>query len=273
MKLIKIFSMLILAVIIPSCSSMTNSYNQYYSFVGDSTQFTEQKLKYEYKLPYPKDAFSNASSFFKSHFCKRFLAVDGQFTISLLNDSVWNVVCPVRYGLNHKELSWSGFDRCSTLLISRKDGEILYFTIGRKNVPETSCNDFLKWSPWPATMYIYEDIVKRLCINETKQPNDSLTVLLDECTNINDFHIKEYEKKYPICTKYPSHNPRTWRGDFYKIGEVIVTDNNCRFEVNVTKGHFYFDEGNYTIILEEKNVYIYDLKGSNIKYKCSIFRN
>ena len=158
MKLIKIIGMLIFIVIIPSCSSMTDSYDQSYSFIGDSTQFAEKELKYEYKLPYPKDAFENASSFFKSYFNKRVLSVDGQFTISLLNDSVWNVVCPVRYGMNPKELSWSGFDRSSTLLISRKNGEILYFTIGRKKVPEKSCNDINQWSAYPNSRY--EDLLE-----------------------------------------------------------------------------------------------------------------
>ena len=148
MKCIKIFGILVSIIIIPSCSSMTHSYVQNYSFVGDSTQFAEKELKNEYKLSYPKDAFENASSFFKSHFSKKVLAVDGQYTISLLNDSVWKVVCPVRYGLNPNELSWSGFDRSSTLLISRKDGEILYFTIGRKKEPETSSNYYNQWNAW-----------------------------------------------------------------------------------------------------------------------------
>ena len=47
MKLIKIIGMLIFIVIIPSCSSMTDSYDQSYSFIGDSTQFAEKELKYE----------------------------------------------------------------------------------------------------------------------------------------------------------------------------------------------------------------------------------
>lgn len=267
MKLIKFFSILIFAVIIPSCSSVTHSYDQYYSFVGDSTQFTEQKLKHEYKLPYPKDAFSNASSFFKSHFCKRFLAVDGQFTISLLNDSVWNVVCPVRYGLNHKELSWSGFDRSSTMLISRKDGEILYFTIGRKNVPEMSCNDFLKWSAWPVKNNIYEEIIKNLCNDECHLPSDTLAILFDDCSSIDSTLRKKLKMKYPIRTNHPCNSQGLLSGDFYMLGKAIVSDDNCRIEVIVSKGQFEYDAGKCLYLPERKEKYIFKLKkGHKNKY-------
>lgn len=268
MNLIKITGMLIFTVTIASCSSMTHNYDQYYSFVGDSTQFSEQELKHEYKLLYPENAFETASSFFKFHFCRRFLAVDGQFTISLLNDSVWNVMCPVRYGLNQKELSWSGFDRCSTLLISRKDGEILYFTIGRKNVPDTSRNVFLKWSAWPVKNIFYEEIIKNLCIDECHLPSDTLTVLFDDCSSIDSTLRQKFKMKYPIRTDYPNKFQDLRSGDIYTLGKVIVSDDNCSIEVIVSKGHFEYDNGKCMYLPERKEKYIFkQKKGHKYRYE------
>lgn len=150
MKQLQIIVLIFSIMFIPSCSSVTNSYEQDYSFTGDEAQLIGQELNDGYALPYPKDACIRASAFFMSNFKKSDLAVDGQFRVSLLNDSVWIVMCPVRYGLNPKAQSWSGFDNHSTLLISRKDGEILYFTIGLKNKPpRTSKNDYLQWTDLP----------------------------------------------------------------------------------------------------------------------------
>lgn len=52
----------------------------------------------------------------------------------------------LRYGITPKELSWGGFDKRSTLLLSRKNGEVLYFTIGTRTKPEISKDDFLEWT-------------------------------------------------------------------------------------------------------------------------------
>ena len=136
-------------LIFQSCTTMKGRYEQSFSYRGNDSLIFDQKLSNEYKLPYPKDAFERALAFFQVNFSKSHLAVDGQYSISLFNDSVWRVECPVRYRLNSQELSISGFGKSSTLLISRKDGEILYFTIGKKKNPRSSKNDFLKWTPWP----------------------------------------------------------------------------------------------------------------------------
>ena len=147
MKRLKIIVLFFSILFIPSCTSMTYRYEQNYLFTGDESLLFGQESN-EYALPYPKDVCMRASSFFKSNFSRRDLAVDGQFSISLLNDSVWMVICPVRYGLNLQKQSYSGLDNSSTLLISRKDGEILYFTIRVKTKPKKiSINDYLKWTP------------------------------------------------------------------------------------------------------------------------------
>ena len=150
MKYNKIAYFIIKMVFFPSCTSMKGYYDQHFSYIGDDSLQIDQELKNVYKLPYPKDAFESALHFYQFYFSKRYLAVDGQFSISLFNDSVWKVECPVRYRLKPKELSVSGFDKSSTLLISRKNGDILYFTIGKKRSPKKSDNDFIKWTPWPA---------------------------------------------------------------------------------------------------------------------------
>lgn len=147
MKYLKIAYLISMVALFPSCTSMTECYEQPFSYIGDDSLQFSQELRSEYKLPYPKDAFERALAFFHVNFSNRHLIVDGQYSISLFNDSVWRVECPVRYRLNPKELSISGFGNSSTLLVSRKDGDILYFTIGKKKTPRSSKNDFLKWAP------------------------------------------------------------------------------------------------------------------------------
>lgn len=149
LKYLKITFFALNMVFFTSCTTMTGRYEQFFSYIGDDSLLFDQKLSHEYKLPYPKDAFERALAFFQGNFSKRHLAVDGQYSISLFNDSVWRVECPVRYRLNPQELSISGFGKSSTLLISRKDGDVLYFTIGKKETPRTNINVFLKWTPWP----------------------------------------------------------------------------------------------------------------------------
>lgn len=146
MKYQKIILISCFIVLIPSCTSVTNSYEQNYSFSGDETILYRQKHGDDNKLPYPKDACKSASDFFRTNFSRKHLAVDGPFTISLFNDSVWKVECPVRYGITTEELSWGGFDKHSTLLLSRKNGEVLYFTIRVRTKPEKSKDHFLEWT-------------------------------------------------------------------------------------------------------------------------------
>jgi len=267
MKYINTIFVFLVVFFFTSCISVTGGHEQHFSYNAGDIQLPDLLFRDEYKLPYPKDAFETALQFFQSKFKKRHLAIDGPMKISLFNDSVWQVVCPVRYHLYSKKRSESGLGKSSTLLISRKDGDILYFTFFKKRHLEKSQDDFLAWTPWPTTMYYYADIINRLLKEEFPLPPDTLSILLDDCTDIDGYRIKDFEKRYPIRIKCSTPTPTTWRGDFYKMGKVIVAENNCRFEINVAKGHFDYDDGNCKVVLGRQVVYVYELKGSKYKFK------
>ena len=81
------------------------------------------------KLPNSIDVERAVANFFKKHFNKKDLTAIKPFRISQINDSVWRVDCSVEYNqYKTSNVVKNNLSDSATLLLSKRDGRILYFT-------------------------------------------------------------------------------------------------------------------------------------------------
>lgn len=81
-------------------------------------------------LPSPHLAAISAKRFYKKYFSKKDLKSVNKFSVYQQNDSVWRVESPLCYGnMSYQYLKRVAFSDTGILLLSKINGEILYFSI------------------------------------------------------------------------------------------------------------------------------------------------
>ena len=132
MKAITLLFLISLSLFLYSCASMKMAaFRSYYPVQDPQCYAATCDTCTSMAVRHPLDAIMTAIRFYKKNFRKSVLVPDvNHFEVSLLNDSVWHVESPLVYKrLSYPTIRKYGFSDTGVLLISRKDANVLYFSI------------------------------------------------------------------------------------------------------------------------------------------------